>query len=255
VDINSETAAIVTGGASGLGEAVVRALSAAGAKVAIFDLDVEQGTKLAKECGGLFMPVNVGDPQSVTDGFKAARAAHGAERVAVTCAGIAPAERTVTKTGPHDFKIFEHALRVNLTGVFNCATQAAAGMTALPPVTADGERGVIINTASIAAYEGQIGQIAYAASKAGVAGMTLPMARDLARHGIRVVAIAPGLFFTPMIAAFPQEVQDGLTAKLEFPKRAGDPSEFAAMVLHICSNSMVNGEVIRLDGAYRMPPA
>jgi len=255
MDINSETAAVVTGGASGLGEAVVRALSATGAKVAIFDLDADKGTELAKECGGLFVPVDVGDPQSVADGFKAARAAHGPERVVVTCAGIAPAERTVTKTGPHDFAIFERALRVNLTGVFNCATQAAAGMAALPPVTPDGERGVIINTASIAAYEGQIGQIAYAASKAGVAGMTLPMARDLARHGIRAVAIAPGLFFTPMIAAFSQEIQDGLTAKLEFPRRAGDPVEFAAMVLHICTNSMVNGEVIRLDGAYRMPPA
>jgi len=255
MDINSETAAIVTGGASGLGEGVVRALSAAGAKVAIFDLDADKGKKLAEECGGLYVEVDVGDPQSVAAGFRAARAAHGSERIAVTCAGIAPAERTVTKAGPHDYAIFERALRVNLTGVFNCATQAAAGMAALPPVTPDGERGVIINTASIAAYEGQIGQIAYAASKAGVAGMTLPMARDLARDGIRVVAIAPGLFFTPMIAAFSKEVQDGLTAKLEFPGRAGNPSEFAAMVLHICANPMLNGEVIRLDGAYRMPRA
>ena len=201
------------------------------------------------------MPVDVGDPHSVRDGLKAARTAHGPERVLVACAGIAPAERTVSKTGPHDFDIFVRTLRVNLKGVFNCATQAAASMAALPPVTPDGERGVIINTAFIAAYKGQIGQIAYAASKASVAGMTLPMARDLSRHGIRVVAIAPGLFLTPTIAAFPQEVQDGLTAKLVFPRRAGDPSEFAAMVLYICANAMINGEMIRLDGAYRMPPA
>ena len=255
VEINNEIAAVVTGGASGLGEAVVRSLAARGARVTVFDLDADKGTKLASECGGLFVPVDVGDPHSVGNGLKAARTAHGPERVLVTCAGIAPAERTVTKTGPHDFKTFERTLRVNLTGVFNCATQAAANMAALPPVTSDGERGVIINTASIAAYEGQIGQIAYAASKAGVAGMTLPMARDLSRDGIRVVAIAPGLFFTPMIAAFPQDIQDGLTAKLVFPRRAGNPSEFAGMVLHICANSMINGEVIRLDGAYRMPPA
>ena len=180
VEINNEIAAIVTGGASGLGEAVVRSLAARGARVTVFDLDADKGTKLASECGGLFVPVDVGDPHSVGNGLKAARTAHGPERVLVTCAGIAPAERTVTKTGPHDFKTFERTLRVNLTGVFNCATQAAANMAALPPVTSDGERGVIINTASIAAYEGQIGQIAYAASKAGVAGMTLPMARDLA---------------------------------------------------------------------------
>ena len=255
MEINGEIAAVVTGGASGLGEAVVRSLAAKGARVALFDRDVDRGTKLAGECGGLFVPVDVGDPKSVRDGLAAARAAHGPERILVSCAGIAPAERTVTKDGPHDFDIFKRTLRVNLTGVFNCATQAAASMATLPPVTPDGERGVIINTASIAAYEGQIGQIAYAASKAGVAGMTLPMARDLSRHGIRVVAIAPGLFLTPMIAAFPQDVQDGLAAKLLFPHRAGDPAEFAAMVLHICANSMVNGEVIRLDGAYRMPPA
>jgi NAD(P)-dependent dehydrogenase (short-subunit alcohol dehydrogenase family) len=255
VEINNEIAAVVTGGASGLGAAVVRSLAARGARVAMFDLDAAKGTKLARECGGLFVPVDVGDPHSVKDGFEAARMAHGPERVLVACAGIAPAERTVTKAGPHDFETFERTVRVNLTGVFNCATQAAASMAALPPITPDGERGVIINTASIAAYEGQIGQIAYAASKAAVAGMTLPMARDLSRHGIRVVAIAPGLFLTPMIAAFPQDIQDVLTAKLMFPNRAGDPAEFAAMVLHICANSMINGEVIRLDGAYRMPPA
>lgn len=254
MELGPGTPAVVTGGASGLGAAVAKALAANGAKVSIFDLDVERGTDLAGKCGAAFIRVDVGDPQSVADGLKAAREAHGQERIAVNCAGIAPAELTVTKNGPHDFAIFEKALRINLTGVFNCATQSAAGMTALDPVTPDGERGVIINTASIAAFEGQIGQIAYAASKAGVAGMTLPMARDLARHGIRVVAIAPGLFMTPMIEAFPQEVQDALTTKLVFPGRAGDPSQFAALVLQICANSMINGEVIRLDGAYRMPP-
>jgi NAD(P)-dependent dehydrogenase (short-subunit alcohol dehydrogenase family) len=255
MEISKGISAVVTGGASGLGEAVVQSLTAKGARVAVFDRDADNGAAVANACGGLFVPVDVGDPDSVRNGLAAARAAHGPERVLVCCAGIAPAERTVTKTGPHDPAIFERALRVNLTGVFNCATQAAASMAALAPVTPDGERGVIINTASIAAYEGQIGQIAYAASKAGVAGMTLPMARDLARHGIRVVAIAPGLFLTPMIAAFSQEIQDALTAKLVFPRRGGNPAEFAALVLHICANAMINGQVIRLDGAYRMPPA
>lgn len=255
MEIDKDIAAVVTGGASGLGEAVVQSLTAKGARVTVFDRDADKGAAVAKKCGGLFVLVDVGDPDSVRNGFAAARALHGPERVLVCCAGIAPAERTVTKAGPHDPAIFGRALRVNLTGVFNCATQAAAGMAALAPVTPDGERGVIINTASIAAYEGQIGQIAYAASKAGVAGMTLPMARDLARHGIRVAAIAPGLFLTPMIAAFSQEIQDALTAKLVFPLRAGNPAEFSALVLHICANAMINGEVIRLDGAYRMPPA
>jgi NAD(P)-dependent dehydrogenase (short-subunit alcohol dehydrogenase family) len=254
MQLGPETPAIVTGGASGLGAAVVKALTANDAKVSIFDLDIERGTDLARECGAAFLRVDVSDPQSVADGLRAAREAHGQERIAVNCAGIAPAELTVTKARSHDFAVFEKALRINLIGVFNCATQSAAGMAALAPATPDGERGVIINTASIAAFEGQIGQIAYAASKAGVAGMTLPMARDLARHGIRVVAIAPGLFLTPMIEAFPQEVQDALTAKLVFPKHAGDPSQFAALVLQICANAMINGEVIRLDGAYRMPP-
>ena len=255
MEIGSETAAIVTGGASGLGEAVARRLSAQGARVAVFDVDADKGVKVAEECGGLFAQVDVGDPRSVGDGFEAARSAHGQERILVTCAGIVPAERTVTRTGPHSAEIFERVVRVNLTGVFNCASQAAAGMVALPPATPDGERGVIVNTASIAAYEGQIGQIAYSASKAGVAGMTLPMARDLARHGIRVNAIAPGIFLTPMVSGLPEEVQASLTGKLEFPGRAGDPSEFADLVLHICTNPMVNGEVIRLDGAYRMTSA
>ena len=221
----------------------------------MFDVNADQGARVAEECDGLFVQVDVGDPHSVRDGFKSARAAHGPERILVTCAGIVPAERTVTRTGPHSAEIFDRVLRVNLTGVFNCASQAAAAMVALPPATPDDERGVIVNTASIAAYEGQIGQIAYSASKAGVAGMTLPMARDLARHGIRVAAIAPGIFLTPMVSGLPDEVRDSLTDKLEFPRRAGDPSEFADLVLHICSNPMVNGEVIRLDGAYRMSSA
>ena len=255
MELGRDISAVVTGGASGLGGAVVRMLAAAGVRVAIFDRDEAAGARVAAETGALFLAVDVGNPASVADGFAAARAENGQERILVACAGIAPAERTVTKKGAHDPAIFERAVRVNLLGVFNCATQAAAGMAALAPVGPSGERGVIVNTASIAAYEGQIGQIAYAASKAGVAGMTLPMARDLARHAIRVVAIAPGLFMTPMIAGFSQEIQDALVAKLEFPRRPGAPTEFAAMVRHICENAMLNGEVVRLDGAYRMPPA
>ncbi len=255
MEISTDTAAVVTGGASGLGEAVARQLSAQGARVTVFDMDADRGTKVAEDCGGLFAQVDVGDPESVSAGFEASRSAHGQERILVACAGIAPAERTVSKAGPHSAEVFERVLRVNLMGVFNCATQAAAGMAGLEPANADGERGVIVNTASIAAFEGQIGQIAYSASKGGVAGMTLPMARDLVRHGIRVVAIAPGIFLTPMVSGLPDEVQESLTGKLEFPPRPGKPSEFAGLVLQICSNPMINGEVIRLDGGYRMASA
>ncbi|MDE9449108.1 SDR family NAD(P)-dependent oxidoreductase [Aliiroseovarius sp. Z3] len=254
MQITENTVAIVTGGASGLGGAVVQALADAGAKVGIFDLNDEAGQAMAQKVGGSFARVDVSDPASVAEGFKTLRAAHGQEHILVNCAGIAPASKTQSKGEPHDPGIFAKTIGVNLIGTFNCASQAAAGMSQTDPLTEDGERGVIVNTASIAAFDGQIGQLAYAASKGGVVGMTLPMARDLMRDGIRVMSIAPGIFKTPMVAGLPQEVQDSLGAQVPFPSRLGDPAEYAAMVCHIVENSMLNGEVIRLDGAIRMAP-
>jgi len=255
MQISQGMAAVVTGGGSGLGAATARALAVRGAKVAIFDLNAEAGERLAVEIGGLFCETDVTSVESVDAAFERARAAHGQERILVTCAGIAPGARTVSKGLPHDPALFRKALDVNLFGVFLTASRSAAGMSATEPVDADGVRGVIVNTASVAAFEGQIGQIAYSASKAGVAGMTLPMARDLSRQGIRVVAIAPGLFLTPMLQGLPQEVQESLGSQAPFPRRLGDPAEFAALVCHICENDMLNGEVIRLDGAIRMMPS
>ncbi len=255
MQISKATAAVISGGGSGLGAATARLLAAQGAKVAIFDLNAEMGEVLAAEIGGLFCRTDVTSVESVDAAFVQARAAHGQERILVNCAGIAPGARTVSKGGAHDPELFQKTLNVNLFGVFLMASRSAAGMCAADPLDADGSRGVIVNTASVAAFEGQIGQIAYAASKAGVVGMTLPMARDLSRNGIRVVAIAPGLFLTPMMKGLPQEVQDSLGKQAPFPQRLGDPSEFAAMVRHICENNMLNGEVIRLDGAIRMMPS
>ncbi|MDA5094530.1 SDR family NAD(P)-dependent oxidoreductase [Aliiroseovarius sp. KMU-50] len=254
MQITENTVVVVSGGASGLGGAVAKALASAGAKVGIFDLNEETGTAMAAEIGGAFAKVDVSDPASVAEGFKTLRAAHGQERIMVSCAGIAPASKTQSKGEPHDPGLYAKTIGVNLIGTFNCASQAAAGMATVDPVTDDGERGVIINTASIAAFDGQIGQLAYAASKGGVVGMTLPMARDLMRDGIRVMTIAPGIFKTPMVAGLPQEIQDSLGAQVPFPSRLGDPNEFAAMARHIVENSMLNGEVIRLDGAVRMAP-
>lgn len=252
--ITENTVAIVSGGASGLGGAVAQTLAAAGAKVGIFDLNEETGQAMAAKIGGAFAKVDVSDPASVADGFKTIRAALGQERIMVSCAGIAPASKTQSKGEPHDPGLYAKTIGVNLIGTFNCASQSAAGMATADPLTEDGERGVIINTASIAAFDGQIGQLAYAASKGGVVGMTLPMARDLMRDGIRVMTIAPGIFKTPMVAGLPQEVQDSLGAQVPFPSRLGDPNEFAALARHIVENSMLNGEVIRLDGAVRMAP-
>ncbi|SEW14749.1 NAD(P)-dependent dehydrogenase, short-chain alcohol dehydrogenase family [Aliiroseovarius sediminilitoris] len=254
MQITENTVAIVTGGASGLGGAVAEALSNAGANVGIFDLNEEAGQRKAKDIGGAFAKVDVSDAASVAEGFKTLRAALGQERIMVNCAGIAPASKTQSKGEPHDPGLFAKTIGVNLIGTFNCASQSAAGMALADPVTDDGERGVIVNTASIAAFDGQIGQLAYAASKGGVVGMTLPMARDLMRDGIRVMTIAPGIFKTPMVAGLPQEVQDSLGAQVPFPSRLGDPAEYAAMVRHIVENGMLNGEVIRLDGAIRMAP-
>ena len=254
MQITENTTVIVSGGASGLGGAVARGFAAAGAKVGIFDLNEEAGQAMAAELGGAFAKVDVSDPDSVADGFKTLRAALGQERVMVNCAGIAPAAKTASKGAAHDAALFAKVVQVNMIGTFNCASQAAAGMMMAEPVTDDGERGVIINTASIAAFDGQIGQLAYAASKGGVVGMTLPMARDMMRDGVRVMTIAPGIFRTPMLEGLPQEVQDSLGAQVPFPSRLGDPAEFAAMTRHIVENAMLNGEVIRLDGAIRMAP-
>jgi NAD(P)-dependent dehydrogenase (short-subunit alcohol dehydrogenase family) len=254
MQISENTVVTVSGGASGLGGAVAEAFAAAGAKVGIFDLNEEAGQAMAEKLGGAFAKVDVSDAASVAEGFKTLRAALGQERVMVNCAGIAPAAKTQSKGEPHDAGLYAKVIGVNMIGTFNCASQAAAGMAMADPVTDDGERGVIVNTVSIAAMDGQIGQLAYASSKGGVVGMTLPMARDLMRDGIRVMAIAPGIFKTPMVAGLPQEVQDSLGAQVPFPSRLGDPAEFAGMVRHIVENSFLNGEVIRLDGAVRMAP-
>jgi NAD(P)-dependent dehydrogenase (short-subunit alcohol dehydrogenase family) len=255
MQLGPEIKAIITGGASGLGEAVARALTAGGAKVCLFDLNEERGTKLAAELGGCFVKVDVSDPASVEAGFANARAQQGQERILVNCAGIGVAAKTVDKEGkPHNAAFFDKVIRINLIGTFLCASNAAAGIVTADPLNKDGERGVIINTASVAAFDGQIGQIAYAASKGGIVGMTLPMARDLSRSGVRVVSIAPGIFKTPMLAGLPQDVQDSLGAQVPFPSRLGEPSEFAALARHIVENAMLNGETIRLDGSIRMAP-
>ena len=246
-------AAIVTGGASGLGAATAREFAKTGSKVAIFDVNQEEGSKVAEEIGGLFFPVDVADGEGVQSTIAEAEAMHGTARILVNCAGIAPPSKTVSRGQPHDLALFEKVIKVNLIGSFNCTRLAAARMVAADPVNEE-ERGVIICTASVAAYEGQVGQAAYSASKGGVAGMTLPIARDLADKGIRIVSIAPGIFLTPMVSAMPQEVQDSLGASVPFPRRLGQPDEYAALARHIVENAMLNGSVIRLDGAIRMEP-
>ena len=246
-------AATVTGGASGLGYATAKMLAANGAKVAIFDLNEEMGHKAAAEIGGIFVSVNVADEQSVIAGFDEAETAHGTARILVNCAGIAPAEKTVGKGDrPHPLETFAKTVTVNLIGTFNVISKFSARVA--PAEEIDGEKGVIINTASVAAFDGQIGQAAYAASKGGVVGMTLPIARDLASLKIRVMTIAPGIFMTPMLEAFPQTVQDALGAQVPHPSRLGKADEFAQLVESIVRNPMLNGEVIRLDGAIRMAP-
>lgn len=251
----SGSVAIVTGGASGLGAATAKALALAGMKVAVFDLNEELGQAKAAELGGSFHKVDVSDPESVKAGMDAAVAALGANpRVLVNCAGIGPASKTVSRGEPHDPAMFAKVVGINLVGSFICASEAAARMVASDPMAPDGARGVIINTASVAAYEGQVGQVAYAASKGGIVGMTLPMARDLADKGVRVCTIAPGLFLTPLLEGLPQDVQDSLGKQVPFPSRLGDPSEYGKLVCSIVDNPMLNGEVIRLDGAIRMAP-
>ena len=246
-------AAVVTGGASGLGEGTARELASAGVKVTIFDLNEERGPSVASDIGGQFVKVNVADEASVTAGLDAAEAAHGTPRVLINCAGIAHGEKTVTKGKPHDLEIFTRLITVNLIGTFNVIRLTAARMVGAEPME-DNERGVIVNTASVAAFDGQIGQVAYSASKGGVVGMTLPIARDLSRDGIRVCTIAPGLFRTPMMDTLPPHIQKALGDSVPFPQRLGTPGEYAALARHICENTMLNGETIRLDGAIRLAP-
>jgi NAD(P)-dependent dehydrogenase (short-subunit alcohol dehydrogenase family) len=246
-------AAIVTGGASGLGAATARALAAAGAKVAIFDVNAKAAAEVAIDINGIAVSCDVADAAAAEAALKQAAADHGPARILVNCAGIGPAKRIVGRNGPMPLADFERVIRINLIGSFNMMRLAAAAMQPLAPL-ADGERGVIVSTASVAAFEGQIGQAAYASSKGGVAALTLPAAREFAQFGVRVLAIAPGIFGTPMLRALPQEVQDSLGASVPFPKRLGEPSEFAALVLHCIRNAYLNGEVIRLDGALRMAP-
>jgi NAD(P)-dependent dehydrogenase (short-subunit alcohol dehydrogenase family) len=247
-------AALVTGAGSGLGEAVARQLAAAGVKVAVLDVNAANARRVAAEIGGLACVCDITDSASVTAALDAAEAAHGPARIVMNIAGIGSAKRVVQRDGsPAALEDFERVVRINLIGTYNVIRLAAARIAKLEAMT-DGERGVIVNTASVAAFDGQVGQEAYSASKAGVAGMTLPLARDLAQWGVRVCTIAPGLFATPLMQELPEEVQKTLAASIPFPKRLGQPDEFAALALHIVSNGHLNGEVIRLDGALRMAP-
>ncbi|MBN9243497.1 MAG: 3-hydroxyacyl-CoA dehydrogenase [Mesorhizobium sp.] len=245
--------AIVTGGGSGLGEATARALAARGAKVAVLDLGADRAAKVAAEIGGVAVACDVSNADGAAAAIAQAAEKLGPARILVNCAGIAIGVKTVGKDGPHPLDQFRKVIEVNLVGTFNMI-RLFADQAAKLEALSGGERGVIVNTASVAAYDGQIGQAAYSASKGGVVGMTLPVARDLARSGIRVCTIAPGIFKTPMMAGMPQEVQDSLGAAVPFPPRLGEPSEYAALALHIVDNQMLNGETIRLDGAIRMAP-
>jgi NAD(P)-dependent dehydrogenase (short-subunit alcohol dehydrogenase family) len=257
--LDGSIAAVVTGAASGLGEATARALASQGARVAIFDMNEALGEAVARDIGGVFCKVDVASDEQVDAGFAKARAAHGQERVLVNCAGIAIGQKTVSRakdTGEiraHDMKAFERTIQINLIGSFRCLSRAAAGMLTLDPLE-DGERGLIVNTASVAAQDGQIGQAAYSASKGGVYAMTLPAARDLMNDGVRVNTILPGIMMTPMMAGMPQNVQDALAASIPFPKRLGRPEEYASLVLEMVRNTYLNGECVRLDGAIRMAP-
>lgn len=246
-------AAIVTGGASGLGAACARTLAAAGARVAVIDVNQKAAAEVAIDINGIAVACDVADSAGAEAAIKQAAADHGPARILVNCAGIGPAKRIVGRDGPMPLADYERVIRVNLIGTFNMMRLVAAGMQGLPPL-ADGERGVIVSTASVAAFEGQVGQSAYSSSKGGVAALTLPAAREFAQFGIRVLAIAPGIFATPMLRALPQEAQDSLGASVPFPKRLGEPREFAALVMHCIHNAYLNGEVIRLDGALRLSP-
>ncbi len=257
--LDDSVAAVVTGGASGLGEATARALAAAGVKVAIFDLQAEKGEGVARAIGGVFCRVDVTSDASVDAGFVQARAAHGQERVLVNCAGTGNAVKTASRSREDgsvkhfSLDAFDRIIQINLVGTFRCIAKAAAGMLTLAPLT-DGERGAIVNTASVAAEDGQIGQAAYAASKAGIVGMTLPIARDLMGEGIRINTILPGIFDTPLLQGAPQPVKDALAASVPFPKRLGRSEEYARLALTTIECGYFNGEDVRLDGGIRMAP-
>lgn len=251
MDITGQTA-IVTGAGSGIGAGVARFFAAAGAKVAVFDVNTAGAEAVAAEIGGLAVTVDVSDAAQGEAAFAKVREAFGPARVLVNCAGIATPTRVVTRDGPADLAQYRRIIDINLVGTFNMLRLAAWDMSKLEPLGE--ERGVVINTASVAAFEGQIGQMAYASSKGGVVGMNLPAARELARFGIRVVTIAPGLIETPLLKGLPEEVQVSLAASVPFPSRLGRPDEYAALALHIVNNTMLNGETIRLDGALRMAP-
>lgn len=245
--------AIVTGGGSGLGEATARALAKAGARVAIFDLGIDAAERVAADIDGIAIRCDVADAVSVETALARTIEELASPRILVNCAGVAIASKTLGRDGPHPLDAFRKVIEINLIGTFNMIRLVSDRMASLDPLDGE-ERGVVINTASIAAYDGQIGQAAYASSKGGVLSMTLPVAREFARLGIRVMTIAPGIFSTAMLKGLPQEAQDSLGASVPFPSRLGDPSEFAALALHIVGNQMLNGEVIRLDGALRMAP-
>ena len=250
----SGSSAIVTGGGSGLGEAVARELARQGARVAVLDVNAEGAQRVAAEIGGIACRADITRTEDVTAALDAAEAAHGTPRIVMNIAGIGTAKRVIGKDGsPAPLEDFERVVRINLVGTYNVIRLAAARIAKLEPL-ADGERGVVLNTASVAAFDGQVGQEAYSASKGGIVGMTLPLARDLAQWGIRVMTVAPGLFRTPLMEQLPAEVQQSLAASIPFPKRLGQPEEFAALAAHIVSNGHLNGEVIRLDGALRMAP-
>ena len=258
--LDNTVSAIVTGGASGLGGATVRMLASHGVKVAIFDLNEELGEKLAKEVGGVFCKVNVASTEEVDAAFAKARAANGQERILVNCAGVgggaaksASMDRETKKPKEYPLDNFERIININLIGTFRCITKAAAGMMTLPP-QADGDRGAIVNTASVAAEDGQIGQVAYTASKAGIVGMTLTIARDLSSESIRINTILPGIFDTPLLARAAEHVKAGLSASVPFPKRLGLPEEYAQLAETMITNGYFNGEDVRLDGAIRMAP-
>jgi NAD(P)-dependent dehydrogenase (short-subunit alcohol dehydrogenase family) len=257
--LSSDISAVVTGGASGLGAATARRLAKHGVKVALFDLNAEAGEALAKEIGGVFCKVDVTNEEQVDAGFAKARAAIGQERILINCAGTGNAIKTASrdkKTG--EIKAFptlnfDRIIQINLVGTFRCIAKSAAGMMTLPPLE-HGERGAIVNTASVAAQDGQIGQASYSASKAGIVGMTLPIARDLMTEGIRVNTILPGIFETPLLAGLPDNVKDALAASVPFPKRLGQPDEYAALAEFMVSTGYMNGESVRIDGAIRMAP-
>lgn len=260
MNLNNSVAAVITGGASGLGAATARSLAAKGVRVGILDLNADEGSKVAKEIGGTFATCDVTQENIIDAALAAARKAHGQERILVNCAGIAIGKRIarrVKESGTveaHDLASFAKVVQINLVGTFQMIAKCAAGMLILDPLPPDGERGVIISTASVAAEDGQMGQVAYAASKGGVAAMTLPVARDLARDGIRVCSILPGLFHTPMFDGLPEEARAALAASVPFPSRLGSPVEYAMLATHICENVMLNGASLRLDGAIRLSP-